>query len=58
MQINLSSCRTSDHYFTLSLQQLPSDLLVTKNVSSYTSTNFFEAKQIMAAEKITLCISP
>ena len=34
MQINLSSCRTSDHYFSLSLQQLSWDLLGTKNVSS------------------------
>ena len=34
MQINLSSRRTSDYYFSQSLQQLPWDLLRTKNVSS------------------------
>ena len=31
MQINLSSCRTSDHYFLLSLWQLPWDSQGTKN---------------------------
>ena len=52
MQINLSSCRTSDHYFSLSLQQLSWDLLGSKNVSSQASAKFFEGKQIKAAEKM------
>ena len=52
MQINLSSCRTSDHYFSLSLQQLSWDLLGTKNVSSQASAKFFEGKQIIVAEKM------
>ena len=52
MQINLSSCRTSDHYFSLPLQQLSLGLLGTKNVSSFASTKFFEGTKIMAAEKI------
>ena len=34
MQINLSSYRTLDHYFSLSLQPLSWDLLGTKNISS------------------------
>ena len=34
MQINISSCRSSDHYFLLSLQRLSWDSLRTKNVSS------------------------
>ena len=61
MQINLSSCRTSDHYFSLSLQQLSWDLLGTKNVSSQASAKFFEGKQITAAEKIwqkSYCVYP
>ena len=32
MQINLSSCRTSDHYFLMSLRQFSWDFLGTKNV--------------------------
>ena len=52
MQINLASCRTSDHYFSLLLQQLSWDLLGTKNVSSQASAKFFESRQIAAAEKI------
>ena len=44
MQINLSSCRTSDHYLSLFLQRLSWDSLETKNVSSYTSAKFFEGK--------------
>ena len=52
MQINLSSCRTSDHYFSPPLQQLSLGLLGTKNVSSFASTKFFEGKKIMAAEKM------
>ena len=52
MQINLSSCRTSDHYFSLSLQQLSCSLLGTKNVSSQNSAKFFEGKQITEAEKM------
>ena len=52
MQINLSFCRTSDHYFSLSLQQLSWDLLGTKNVSSQASAKFFEGKQITSAEKM------
>ena len=61
MQINLSSCRTSDHYFSLSLQQLLWDLLGTKNVASQASTKFFEGKQITAAEKMwqkSHCVYP
>ena len=52
MQINHSSCRTSDHYFLLSLQQLSWGLLGTKNVSSQASAKFFEGKQIIVAEKM------
>ena len=52
MQINLSSCRTSDHYFSLSLQQLSWDFLGTKNVSSQASAKSFEGKQITAAERM------
>ena len=61
MQINLSSCRTSDHYFSLSLQQLSWGLLRFKNVSSQTSAKFFEGKQITAAEKMwqkSHCVYP
>ena len=39
MQINLSSCRTSEHYFSLSIQQLSWDWLGTKNVSSMLAQN-------------------
>ena len=46
------SCDVSDDYFSLSLQQLSSDLLGTKNVSSYASAKFFEGKEIMTAEKM------
>ena len=35
MQIILSSCRTLDHYFSLSLPQLLWDSLGTKNVSIF-----------------------
>ena len=61
MQINLSSCRTSDHYFSLSLQQLSWGLLRFKNVSSQNSAKFFEGKQITAAEKMwqkSHCVYP
>ena len=61
MQINLSSCRTSDHYFSLSLQQLSWDLLGTKNVSSQASAKFFEGKQITVAKKMwykSHCVYP
>ena len=61
MQINHSSCRTSDHYFLLSLQQLSWGLLGTKNVSSQASAKFSEGKQITAAEKIwqkSHCVYP
>ena len=34
MQINISSCRTSGHYFSLSIQRLLWDLLGSKNASS------------------------
>ena len=52
MQINFSLRKTLDHPFSLSLQRLPWDSLGTKNLSSYTFTNIFKSKQIMAAEKI------
>ena len=52
MQINLSCFRTSDHYFSLSLQQLQQGLLGTKNVSSQASAKSFEGKQITAAERM------
>ena len=39
MQINLSSSRTSEHYFSLSIQQLSWDWLGTKNVSSMLAQN-------------------
>ena len=42
MQINLSLCRTSDHYFSLSLQRLSWDSLGTKNVSSTHAQNFWK----------------
>ena len=61
MQINLSSSVTSDHYFSLSLQQLSWGLLGTKNVSSQASAKFSEGKQITAAEKIwqkSHCVYP
>ena len=41
MQINLSSCRTSDHDISLSLQRLSWDSLGTKNVSSTHARNFW-----------------
>ena len=37
---NLSSYRTSDHYFSLSLQRLSWDSLGTKNTSSKHAQNF------------------
>ena len=40
MQINLTPCRFSDHYFPLSYQQLTWDLLGTKSVSSMNAQNF------------------
>ena len=40
MQINLSSCKTSDHYLLLSLQRLSLGLLGTKNVLSTHAQNF------------------
>ena len=40
MQINLSLCKTSDHYFSLSLQQLLWDSSGTKNVSTKHVQNF------------------
>ena len=52
MQINLSSCRTSDHYFSLPLQQLSLGLLGTKNVLSFASAKFFVGTKIAAAEKM------
>ena len=41
MQINLSLCRTSDHYFLMSIQQM-----------SETFLKFLQVKQIMAAERM------
>ena len=61
MQTNHSSCRTSDHYFSLSLQQLSWGLLGTKDVSSQAFANFFESKQITAAGKMwqkSHCVYP
>ena len=61
MQINHSSCRTSDEYFLLSLQQLSWGQLGTKHVSSQASAKLFEGKQIAAAENIWLkshCVYP
>ena len=61
MQTNHSSCRTSDDYFLLSLQQLSWGQLGTKNVSSQASAKFFEGKKIAAAESIWLkshCVYP
>ena len=52
MQINLTQCRNSDHYFSLFLQRLSWDSLGTKNVSSTHAQKFLEGKQTMAAEKI------
>ena len=53
MQINLSSCRTSDHYFLLTLHQLSWYFLGNKNLSSTHGQNFWNFwKQIMAAKKM------
>ena len=52
METNLSLCRNSDHYFSQPLQQLPWDLLGTKNVSSTHAQNILEVEQIMAVEKM------
>ena len=40
MQINLSLCRPSGHYFLVCLQRLSWDSLGTKNVSSAHAQNF------------------
>ena len=40
LQINLSSCKTTDHYFSLSLQRLSCDSLETKNLSSAHAQKF------------------
>ena len=45
MEINLSSCRTSDHYLSLSVQLLPWDSLGTKNVSSH-AQNFLKENKL------------
>ena len=45
MEINLSSCRTSDHYLSLSVQSLPWDSLGTKNVSSL-AQNFLKENKL------------
>ena len=42
MQINLSSCRTSDHYLSQSLQKFHVDSLGTKNVSSMLVQTFWK----------------
>ena len=41
MQINLSSCRTSNHDISLSLQRLSRNSLGTKNLSSAHARNFW-----------------
>ena len=51
MQINLSLCRISYHYFSLSLQQLPWDSIRTK-MYHLCMRKILESKQIMAAEKM------
>ena len=61
IKLQISSCRTSDYYLSLSVQQLSWDLLGTKNVSSQASAKFFEGKQITAAEKMwqkSHCVYP
>ena len=61
MQINLSSCRTSNHYFSLFLQLLSCSLLENKNVSSQNSAKFLEGKQITVAKKMwqkSHCVYP
>ena len=45
MQINLSSCRSSDHYISLSLQRLSWDSLGTKNVSSMHAQSFWKVNK-------------
>ena len=45
MQINLSSCRTSDHYFSLSLQRLSWDSLGTKKISSTHAQNLWKVNK-------------
>ena len=42
LQMNLSSCKTSDHYFSLSLQHLLR--LGTKNMSSTYAPNVWKVK--------------
>ena len=61
MQIDLSSSRTTDHCFSMSLQQLSWDWLGTKNASSQASAKFFESKQITVDEKMwqkSHCVYP
>ena len=45
MQVNLFACRTSDHYFLLSLQWLSWDSSGTKNVSSTLAQNFWKVNK-------------
>ena len=45
MQINLSSYRTSNHYFLLSLQQLSWDSLRTKTVSATHAQSFWKVNK-------------
>ena len=51
MLINLSSCRTSDHYFSLSFQQLSWDSLGTKNVSSTLAQNLWKVNKSWRQER-------
>ena len=53
MQINLSLCRTSHHYFLLFLQWLSWDLLGTKNASSMYAANHGGRKDV--AEITCVC---
>ena len=46
IQIIITSCRNSDHYFSLSLQQLSLDSLGTKNVSSTYAQNFWKVNKL------------
>ena len=52
---NLSSCRTSDYYFSLSLQWFSWDLLGTKNVSSMHVQIFLESNKLWQQKSHRLC---
>ena len=54
MQINISFCRTSEHYFSLYLKRLSWYLLKTKNVSSTHAQNFWKVSNYSNLWRFTL----